>query len=122
MKINLLLCILYIPASELLCFPGMKLITEMKCKMFSAGGMFSDHWSSLESVCSSIVLILSRSYLTHQWDQVNLLIFVDLKFFVQILVIWYVCIKNIIDNHLCSKIGYTLSLLIIFGWRVGILP
>merc|ERR1712079_835789 len=38
------------------------------------GGNLSKQWSGLQSLCSRVVMVLSRSFLTNQWEQVHWLL------------------------------------------------
>ena len=35
-----------------------------------SGSSLSDQWPALQSLCSKVVMVLSRSFLTNQWEQV----------------------------------------------------
>lgn len=37
------------------------------------GSSLSDQWPALQSLCSKVIMVLSRSFLTNQWEQIELL-------------------------------------------------
>ena len=39
-----------------------------------SGGNLSEQWPGLQSLCSRVVMVLSRSFLTNQWEQVHWLL------------------------------------------------
>jgi len=37
------------------------------------GGNLCEQWPAVQRLCSSVILVLSRSYLTHHWDQIEVI-------------------------------------------------